>query len=120
MTLSNFGSFTGLNFLYLSTASILYAIFTWYTFNDEIRQSPYFFVIGLAYAVLANFTWIILVRNINDTRQILFYSLAWDVLMAVIGWMIPIIFYHARLTLTSSLGVLLIIAGVLVLRVGES
>lgn len=109
-----------LGLIFIVVAGILYGLFSWVTFNDEIRDSRYFLIYGLAYAILANLSWIILVKNLSNPKHIVYYSLVWDVLMALVGLAIPIIFFGMRFSSISIIGITLIIAGTLVIKLGET
>jgi len=109
-----------LGLFFMLIAGVLYGVFSWVTFNDEIRNSRYFWFYGLVYAVLANFSWSILVKSLSNHKHIAYYSLAWDVLMAVVTLAVPVIFFDMRFSRISMIGIALIIAGTLVMKLGES
>ena len=101
-------------------ASVLYGSFTWLTFNDEVRESNFFWIYGLVYAVLANFSWVILVKSLSNSKHIVYYSVAWDTATTIVGLAVPIIFFGLRFSSASLLGMMVVIIGTLIMKFGET
>lgn len=60
-----------------------------------------------------------LAKYLEQHKQIVYYSLAWDVLMAIVGIAIPIVFFNMKFSSFSVLGILLIICGIIAIKFGE-
>lgn len=81
------------------------------SYTPALKNSRYYTPIGLAVGMLANLFWLSIARSTNDSNQILLLGFYWDAMLTLTYLLVPIMFYDARLTLTSGAGIALMVAG---------
>ncbi|RYZ93045.1 MAG: hypothetical protein EOP06_02300 [Proteobacteria bacterium] len=107
-------SFTAiLGLIVANTSFAIYASLAYTKWKD----TNWFIFAAVVDSFLLQLVWIWAVRTMKDKHQLFVYGQIWDVLIAVVGFCVPFIF-GVRLGWQSSLGAVMILVGLFVLKSG--
>jgi multidrug transporter EmrE-like cation transporter len=73
--------------------------------------------VGLAISIIANFLWFSIARETTQKETLYLYGFYWDSMIVLAYAAIPFLFYGVRVGMVQSLGLLLIIAGIILTKV---
>lgn len=77
---------------YLIVIVITLSLGSYSTYNKDIRDSKYFFYIMLASAIIGNYVWVYCSKRLNDGKDILLFSMLWDIITVVCYYALPLIY----------------------------
>lgn len=97
--------------------AILYSIAVCLAYSGSFKESKWYFLIGIAVGVLANYIWLWIAKHSPDKHQIYISGLIWDSVLVGAYTLIPIMFFGVRFTNLTALGVILIVSGFLVIKI---
>ena len=97
---------------YFIGGALLYVISTAICYITPIKNSPYFFPIGLTAGFLANLLWLSLAKQSFDKDQTLQLGILWDAMLTLIYVLVPVLMFGARLSGWQLAGSILILLGV--------
>jgi hypothetical protein len=75
----------------ISLIFVTYSIYTYLGYNEEIRNSRYFFAIGLSLALLSNLGWLMGLRVLDSSQSIFWFSLGFDLIVTACSLYVPIL-----------------------------
>ena len=102
--------------LILTLGFITYCIYAWIGYDISMRNSSYFYVSGMALALLANVFWLILVRISESQEKIAYYGTLWEVVV-IVSSIIPIFIFKIKTDAGFWIGLSLVLIGVMVMRI---
>lgn len=94
--------------VYVSNATLSY--------SKGLKASPYYYTIGIILAVIANLTWLYISKLETEPNKLLLKGLYWDIMLTVAYLIVPILFYHARLSAQQTVGAILVLVGITLLH----
>lgn len=95
---------------------LTYSLYTYLGYNEALRGSRYFMLMGLSLAFVSNLLWLIGVKLLNSSEPIFWFALAFDVVVTVCSVYVPLVMSKVRFNSYTWLGVALIITGLLVVK----
>lgn len=101
---------------YYAFASVCYLIVMLLTFFDYSRKSSWFLPISLFFNTCGTLAWFLLVKQLNEQQKILIHSVYWDFMILVIGYCIPLILFKFNFTYLQIIGLIMTIAGMLLIK----
>jgi hypothetical protein len=98
-------------------AVIIYSTYTFIGYSEKIKETAYYYPVGISLMVLAHILWLTLAKKTNDSTVLYHYGLVWDIASTISCYLIPILFYGVKLNLTSIVGFLLVLVGLKLISV---
>lgn len=95
---------------------IVYIAAVFLSYSEKIKVLNAYFVVGLILGIIANFCWLYIAKNSPEKHQIYVYGLYWDSMIVGVYTLIPILAMGVRLSWTTAIGGLLIIAGIMLTK----
>ena len=94
--------------LYIASVSLLYSSF---------KSSQYFYPVGLLFAFVTNFIWLYIAKH--SAGAVLYTrGLLWDSIIVAAYVLVPVLFFNIRLSLTSAVGCVIIVVGIIITKLG--
>lgn len=93
-----------------------YGFTAFISYHDTIKAHWTYFPLGLFLSVLANFGWLKIAKVTESKNDIVVYGAFWDSMIVMVFLMIPLLWFGVRLTTKDSIGLALIISGILVMK----
>lgn len=103
--------------LFLGLAAIIYGITAYMSYSETIKASSWYFIVGIILANIANIMWMILAKNTTDNSKLVVYGLIWDSILTLSFLLTPFLFFDIKLSMTQTIGLGLIIAGIICTKV---
>ena len=88
------------------------------SYSEEWRRGPrwLYYGVGIAICILATGIWYAVIRHIDNRERIYVYNLLWDAIACVSFYFAPILFLGVKLDRWSMFGLLLIVAGLTIIK----
>jgi len=96
---------------------LVYSGLAYISYEDSIKNSWYFYYLGIGIAIVANFAWLTIAKTVPENSKILIYGSIWDAMILFTFITIPFIFFEMKLTTKDWIGLSLIILGILIVKV---
>lgn len=93
-----------------------YGLIAYTSYSKELKASPYYFLIGLVGALVANLIWLWISKTETDTNQLMIKGLFWDSALTLIYLIVPLMIFEARLSTTQWVGLGLVLIGLTVTK----
>lgn len=97
--------------------ALAYSATAWISYYEPVKLSPYYFPIGLALSLAANFGWLMIAKIVPNRDEILIYGAFWDIMIMMAFLAVPLLWFEVRLETKESIGLAFIIVGILTLKV---
>ena len=97
---------------------IVYAVYAWVTFSPSVRAAGLVFPAGLVTAVIGNVLWLMLVNKVYDQQKLIYYGMLWDTMVTASFILVPVLFMGVRLSMLSMIGCGVVVAGLLMMKIG--
>jgi len=94
----------------------VYAMLAYLSYSEHIKASNIYFALGLLLSIVANFIWLTICRLEGNASRLLVKGLLWDIMLTTAYLIVPLMFYQARLTFQQSIGVLMILVGIVLVH----
>jgi multidrug transporter EmrE-like cation transporter len=102
---------------WLIVITVVYIICAYLTYKEEWRHEWWYIPVGCIFGYILVPIWYLVVRHIDDNDRIYFYSLCWDTLMVLVYYLLPIFLFGVKLNRNGVIGLLLMAAGLILLKV---
>lgn len=99
-----------------AVVTLLMVAYTYTTYSEDFKRSPWYFPAGFALGVLLSLIWTTLAYLVRDRQRLFLISAVWDVTQAVACAALPCLMFGVRLNAWSALGLALVVAGLVVLK----
>lgn len=86
------------------------------SFTPSLRDSKLAFPVFIVLGSVTSFAWAWLVREISDNSKIFVWSMAWDISMLFVFYLIPMMFFDLRFPLSAKIGFALVLLGSLLIK----
>ncbi len=106
--------------LFFIGSAAIYVAYTWLSYLPHLRDSKLAFWAAMASAMLVAWLWLELAKRTDNPEKLFFYSLCWDAVVLAASLAIPITVFGVRPSITSAVGVILFILGVVLVKVGSN
>lgn len=103
--------------IYYLIASVFYIAIMLMTFTESIRLSKHFIWINLFLNTCAAFFWFYFAKNLPNKESILLNSAYWDLMIMVIGYILPIFIFQFKLNYMQLIGLFVVFIGFCLLKV---
>lgn len=87
------------------------------SYHPIFKASSYYYWTSLAIATVTSFSWAYVARHTENSSKLVVYGLYWDVIMTVTYLVVPVVIFHARMSIIQWIGVSLIMAGIILTKV---
>lgn len=87
------------------------------SYSEKIRMSNWFIPANMAAGLMTAYLWGSVVRQTNDNNQIYVRALWWDSMIVLTFALMPLTF-GIKMNTVSAIGVLLIIIGIIITKIG--
>ena len=95
---------------------IIYSTGAWISYSDTIKQSFWYYPLGLTLSVIANYAWLTIAKITPNKDDILLYGSIWDSIILGTFIIIPFMFFDLKLGYKDAIGFSLIILGILIVK----
>lgn len=95
--------------MYFGLASISY--------NSKIKSLSYYYLIGIAFAIVSNFLWLYLAKREVDPSKLVILGLIWDTMLTLTYLVVPFLFYGAVLNKVQLVGLVLTVVGLVLVKI---
>jgi multidrug transporter EmrE-like cation transporter len=97
---------------------IAYSASAWLSYDKSMQVDKLrYYAIGLLFSFIANASWLTVAAKSPTQNQTTLYGLYWDSMLTGIFLLIPILFFGVRFTGLQSLGVGMVILGIVLTKV---
>lgn len=97
----------------------LYCIYQCCMFTENVRNTSWMYVIAITYAVTAHILWTHLIQILDNKDEIFRYGWYWDVSLYIPIIAVPLILFSVKPTLLQSVGITIILVGVVLFHLGR-
>lgn len=98
-------------------AFILYVTSVFISYGASLKDTIWFYPVGLLNALVVNFIWLYIVRH-TPTKELTFVrGFTWDGIRVAAFLIVPILFLGVNLSISKAIGAACIIAGIFLLYV---
>lgn len=95
---------------------LTYSAYTYLGYHEGLRNSRYFFVIGLSLAIVSNLSWMMGVRILNAPQSIFWLAIGFDIIVTTCSLYVPIVLSKVKFNSFTWLGIGLIVGGLLIIK----
>jgi multidrug transporter EmrE-like cation transporter len=96
--------------------AIMYSVLAYASYDETIKASNYYYLLGLAVAIVANFSWLTVAKYTTENDKIMILGSIWDSIILFTFLAIPYFYFNVRLATKDYIGVGLIVIGILVVK----
>lgn len=101
-------------FLLLILFSIIY---NYISYIEIFRKSLWYLASAIVLSVIFAMIWFNLQKLVESKETVLFLVITWDVIVIIIGVVIPIIFFDIKISRLTYIGIIFIIIGIILLKI---
>lgn len=101
----------------LALAALVYLVGCWQTYAEHLRDHWWYVPLGVLLGACAGALWIWAAKAIGDKDKMYAFTLIWDSMMMAIYYGLPILLFGARPDRWTTLGLFLILAGAIIIKV---
>lgn len=102
---------------YYGAASVLYLAVMLLTFMESARSSRWYVPCCLACNLFASFLWFRLAQSLPNRDSVLINSAYWDLMIMVIGYVLPMILFSFKMNAWQYLGLAVVFIGFCIMKV---
>lgn len=95
---------------------LIYIISVYITYSDKIKQSPYYFYIGISLSMVCSFLWMYIAKH-SSGKQLYLNGIYWDSMIVGCYSLIPVLAFGVRMSSLNFLGVFLVLVGIFLTKV---
>ncbi len=95
---------------------IVYTGIAYVSYSDWIKASNWYFPLGITGAILANLIWLWISKVEPNSSKLLIKGLYWDSMLTAIYILMPLVIFNASLNFKQSIGLVLVIAGLIMVK----
>lgn len=88
------------------------------SYAPAIKASMAYYPLGIGLAMINNYIWLKIAKSTNDSSKLLMLGVYWDSMIVLSYVLLPVIFFGARAHGTSLLGIVLIVVGMMLTKIG--
>ena len=104
----------------LALAGLMYSYCAYLSYNDVMRNTWYYVPLCVFMGTVLSMVWFGMCWYLDDKHKIYVYSLCWDVVMAGVYYIFPVLFLGVKLDRWSLCGLFLILLGVAIIKLRAS
>ena len=97
---------------------ITYILSVVVSYSTALKQTQWYFPIGLALAFVANFIWLYIAKNSFDKESLFVRGLVWDSMIVGAYVIVPLTLYSVRPTGYTLIGCTFIVIGLILTKLG--
>lgn len=105
-----------MEWIYFLIAAIIYLFASWMTYSDSAKQAAWYIPVGIFVGAVLSCLWYLAARLITVKEKMVAYSMAWDSMMMTIYYLMPLIFFGARLNAWGYFAMFMILSGIVILK----
>lgn len=83
------------------------------TYTKSLRDSWFYLVFMISSSIAGSWLWVIASRRLNETKDLVWFSTMWDILMLAAFYGIPFLFVENKMNWQSWGAIVLILTGIL-------
>jgi uncharacterized membrane protein len=106
-----------MEWFWLAITFVIYVICAYLTYKEEWRNEWWYIPVSCTFGTVLVFIWYYVVKYIGDRDRIYFYSLCWDAILIGVYYFLPILFFGVKLDRYGVVGLALMTAGLILLKV---
>lgn len=95
---------------------ITYSAYTYLGYHEGMRNSRYFFAVGLSLAIVSNLAWMMGVRILDAPQSIFWLAIGFDIIVTTCSLYVPILLSKVKFNSFTWLGIGLIVGGLLIIK----
>lgn len=95
---------------------VIYCILASIAYLPSVKNSSYYYWIGLGFALITNSLWLYLSKHTADPKMINKYSYIWDGIILLTASIIPILFFNVIPRGIHLVGIVFVIVGIILLK----
>ncbi len=103
--------------LILIPAFVCFAIGAGISYTDSIRKSQWFIPAYFSVGFVGMVCWVWACRLIDDKQKLYLFSLAWDFLMVVCYYALPLLIFEFKFNKGVIIGMLIMLVGLVIVKV---
>lgn len=86
--------------------------------STRLQSTPYYLLVGISISIVANLLWLTIAKHSLDQHQRYLNGLYWDSMIVLAYALLPLYLYNVRLSWSATLGVILMLVGMVLTKVG--
>lgn len=98
---------------------LVYLILAVMSYSPTMKAHPYYYAAGAVLAVISNFAWMWLSKTTQNPSDLVVRGVYWDLMLMASYMSVPFLAYGAKLNSTQLIGIGLIVAGLVIMKVSE-
>lgn len=96
--------------------TICYCFLSAIAYIPSVKNSSYYYALGIAISTVVNFLWLYLTKHTQDLKLINKYAYIWDGIIVLTAAIIPIVFFNIVPKGSHLLGIVLVVLGIILLK----
>lgn len=106
-----------MEWMFLGLAALVYVAGCWLTYNNDLKPYWWYIPLGVALGGVINAIWFWAAKTFTDKDKMYVFGLTWDGMLMGIYYLMPLILFGTKLDRWGWLGLILIVAGAMILKV---
>jgi uncharacterized membrane protein len=100
-------------------ALLAYVAYMCLCYCEYFKSRPFeAYLVGILASIVSTISWLYLIRNYTENKNnILYINLCWDVCASILYIIIPIMFFDVKLDLKVSIGCVLTVLGLVIIKI---
>lgn len=95
---------------------IIYLFMAFASYYDALKQSKYYFPLGILAAIIANFIWLSIAKSETNSSALVIKGVLWDLMLTLCYVAVPILFFKTQFTVNQIIGILLMLVGLIFIK----
>lgn len=109
-----------MQYLFLLMAALIYFMYAYLAFDERLpKDGLCFFIATMIVGVFYNFLWYWSARIITEKTDYFMFVLLWDFVYISVFYFTPVILFDVKLDKWGMIGVISMIAGLLIMKIGH-
>jgi uncharacterized membrane protein len=97
-------------------AMILYVAGVFVSYSSGLKETIWFYPVGLGLAICTNLIWLYLIKDISSKPEIMTKAFTWDAMRLIIYAVTPVLALNAQIDMNKVIAVILIFLGMVMLN----
>lgn len=96
---------------------IIYVLSVMVSYSVGLKQSNWYFPVGLTLAIIVNILWLYIAKHSPDKNELYIRALIWDAMIVGAFVVVPLVMHGVRLSGWTLVGCIFIIIGLVLTKV---
>jgi multidrug transporter EmrE-like cation transporter len=97
---------------------VLYTALSFASYHSGFKTTKYYYLLVTILAIFCNLIWFQIAKQEPSSSVLMIKGLFWDVMLMMCYLIVPILFFSARFSVFQGVGLILVLSGLLLTKVG--